>query len=402
MPHLRFGIIMGAVVATTACAPRVNVRKDIFQGRAVWEAGLVSPRAAGRVGTLAVTGQQAPGLYYLSKQVLGTSEVEARRDILAPAQAAGSSLYAADENPLPERVAALKVTRVVVDAAQASCFGRPVEDRSLSPSDFRRFAEELSGSYLALYQDPEGALEADRLAKLTTFTQGRRIILEGLMFAYFSAYYQGTFVDRIGGKLSKPSIGLKIPNETITSALTVGLEAIYDYGLVSCSAIRDPLVYTPKSDGSIDTFETKDGNEPTLVSVVLHASNGRLPVPGVLEPLQADDTRPGLTKAKLRLIKTVSGYASDAGGTVADLITRSIGGVGGAFVLFGKISIGDNDTLAKIIETTVDVTARRTTEASVAAYLYDKVQSAPSSALNGILSYPGPARPAVRLPRHPR
>ena len=118
--------------------------------------------------------------------------------------------------------------------------------------------------------------------RIKNFVSTGKINFEGLVWAYFTAYYEGNFVDRIGGKLSKPSIGMKIPNETITSAVTVGIEALYDYALVSCG-VRNPIVFTLKEGAPEDPpyplgkvqFETKDHAEPTFVRVIQQALGNR-------------------------------------------------------------------------------------------------------------------------------
>jgi hypothetical protein len=75
------------------------------------------------------------------------------------------------------------------------------------------------------------------------------ITWDGLAFQYFAAYYKGNFVDRVGGKLAKPELGKKISNETLTSAVSVGMESIFDFAVLSASkgpaadAIKAPVVF---------------------------------------------------------------------------------------------------------------------------------------------------------------
>jgi hypothetical protein len=102
-------------------------------------------------------------------------------------------------------------------------------------------------------------------------------------------------------------------------------------------------------------------------------------ITGILEPLQSQEDKEGITQKKLDTIRLLSGYAADASGSLSDLITRTFGGVHIGFVIMGKISVGDNDTLAKIVQTTADVTAKRTTEMAVANFLYTRVQPAAPS-----------------------
>jgi len=201
---------------------------------------MAPPTGALAAAQAPISETQEPGLFYLADQVLGT---QSEMNLQAATAAPQGSIYARDLDPLPKEIAELPATRVIVKAAAASCKGTKLEEESLSASDLRELGENMISASMALYQDT-GPEEQTRLAKLQTFTADRKLTWEGLAFAYFSAYYEGKFIDRTGGKLSKPSIGFKIPNETITSALTVGLEAIYDYALISCrNRAPNPIVF---------------------------------------------------------------------------------------------------------------------------------------------------------------
>ncbi len=53
------------------------------------------------------------------------------------------------------------------------------------------------------------------------------------------------------------------------------------------------------------------------------------------------------------------------------MIVRTFGGIDIGFVIVGRVSVGDNDTLAKIVETIVGVTVQRGSEMFTSHVLYD-------------------------------
>jgi hypothetical protein len=203
------------------------------------------------------------------------------------------------------------------------------------------------------------------------------ITWDGLAFQYFSAYYRGEFVDRAGGKLSKPDLGKKISNETITSALTVGLESIHDYAVLTASkgpaerVIKAPVTFT----GNPGQEQWQNGNKPTLVTVtqkLLKRKRGEpiAPWPYVVEAV-AVNKKEGISSAKRKVIEWISGLAGDGAGSLSDLLTRTFGGIHIGFGLLGKVSVGDDDTLAKVVSTTVETFAHRGSELFASHMFYD-------------------------------
>lgn len=374
------------------CSPSVSLRKDIFQNQPLWESGAFSqPSAMERGRSLAavpdgVDREEAPGLYQLVKQVLperasvlrgGGRSTNLR---ISSARSAQSGIdILPEDDPLPPTVANLAVTRAAVRSALAAYLSEQLPDQQLSVQDFRQFGEELQRSTLRTFQSNQANEDSRvRLAKLSAFQNDKKLTLQGLLKAYFTAYYSDKFVDRTGGALSKPAIGLKITNDTITNAATVGLEALFDYAAIR-SKVANPIVYTQET-GKAPKFQTADNRKPTLVHVIEQLmgrtddASEEIAILGVLEPLQTDESKPGITEEKLKYIRLFSGYAGDASGSLSDFITRTFGGIHVGFVLMGKLSIGDNDTLAKLIQTATELTAKRATEMFVGNYLYQRVR----------------------------
>jgi hypothetical protein len=157
------------------------------------------------------------------------------------------------------------------------------------------------------------------------------------------------------------------------------MESITDFAVLAQSTdargnfIKAPIIYT----GAAGTpkFQTAGGKRPTLVSITQKLKGKKTTDPietwtYVVEPLVANDAA-GISHAKLKLIKLASGAASDGAEGLSSLIMRSFGGVDIGFVVLGKISIGDNETLARIVETVVGNLAIRSSEMAVSHGLYE-------------------------------
>jgi hypothetical protein len=222
-----------------------------------------------------------------------------------------------------------------------------------------------------VYQNDD---QVARMDKVSTFVNNHKPTWEGIAYTYFVAYFSDEFVDRNGGAFGRPKLGIKITNETLVAFITVGLESIYDYAILRSEIIKNPVVW--KSDeNKKELWQTAGGKKPTLVTVTQMLQGKTVDDPtleykGVVERLKKD-TEKGISKRKLELIRLLSGYAGDISGSLSDLIIREFGGINIGFVVFGRFSVGDNDTLAKLIQTIIGITAHRSTESFVATYLYD-------------------------------
>ena len=374
-------VLCACALALSSCgaifpvfAPKVDLQEDAFQGQALWMSSLFRPAAP--AGATHVRLAESPGLYRMLAQIDPT--------LLEKSEGSSDALsQQVDANPLPKLIAEQKVTGAVIHTLASAQFPVEPPKLKLSSKDFREFGLAVLRSNLSLYQSAP-AVEGTRLTHLSAFVNHQEVTFEGILFTYMVAYYQGKFVDRSGGTLSKPTLGFTISNETITGALTVGMEAIVDYSAYKNQKVKWPIVWeVKKEEGKADkrVYQTADNKKPTFVDV-LHTAQGKAegdeidPVAFVAEPM-VPNGEVGITKKKLEQIALFSGAAGDAGGAASDLITRSFGGgMGGPFVLFGKISIGDNDTLAKVVQTTVDTFVKRSTEARVSTLLYDETHAA--------------------------
>ena len=377
--HMKLFLALFALVMMSGCAlmrPHVNLRNDAYYTTPLWTSDVF--RAAPAGATVDQIDSTMPGLYGLVAQVNPESEFLGG--------VASVSTLGNKRNPLPSELAKLDVTRAFVEAIAAAVTGNDVHDVNLSSEDFKQFGLVALRSQLSLMQSAGPRRES--LLITETSTVGGATWLS-VAYKYFVSYYQGKFVDRIGGTLSKPKIGSTISNETIVGAVTVLLESITDYVALtdgSAGKIKWPIVWQEKSVGGKKKREYKTAAKkvPSLISLIHQIQKKQEneeidPVPYVAEEIRKKG-EVGMTDRKIEIISFASGIAGEASGLGADAIVRTIGGAGGAFVLFGKISIGDNDTLSKLIQSSMDTIVQRTTSLSLSTLLYDKKLGGDASA----------------------
>ncbi len=259
-------VILTLVLILAGCETPISLRNDVFQSKPLWK----STALGAGVESLTLPTISKPedtGLYNLVAQVLGPDHPALAKNVVSLDDTSSN-----DDSPLPDEIAKLPATKAIVGAMLAERQGSDVPDVNLSTKDFRDLSETFLRSSLNAYQNPT----PQRLVKLVSLAAPtsqpadavKRITWQAIATKYFTEYYKGDFVDRTGGKLSKPTIGLKIPNESITSALTVFLEATFDYVQVRNNGhIKNPIVYVVKD--SKPQYQTKDNAVPTLVALLV-------------------------------------------------------------------------------------------------------------------------------------
>jgi hypothetical protein len=434
------------------------LRKDVFANAPIWESKMfdantslgatqsgqqpgerqkitdeVAKSQASIPKEAKISRYNAPGLYVLINQVAHDSNLldhDTDNRVTGEQRSRAEQIVTSNEFPLPDELSKNKLTKaVVLSLGAAYCNAKlrtaaksrgvvapeplKLEDDQFTMQDFRSFGESFLRANLGMLSSsrtPDETVLTSR-ARLSRINRISRmsdapkrlagsaspssdITWDGLAFQYFVAYYKGNFVDRTGGKLSKPSIGSKISNETITGAVTVGIESIYDFAILSSAhdpghAIKAPLLFKCNDKNSCAEtdvkWQTADNNKPTLVSVIRKLQQAK-PAdqieewPFVMEKIKADDNCPGIGPAKLKLIRWTSGIAGDGAGSLSGMIVRTFGGIhlGVTFGVgfLGKVSVGDNDTLSKIVETTTESIAHRSSELFASNMLYDLKASA--------------------------
>jgi hypothetical protein len=173
--------------------------------------------------------------------------------------------------------------------------------------------------------------------------------LDKTFVAYFEAYYNGEFIDRMGTLLDKPQIPSTVPDSEIVAAETVLLEFLID-------AIDPSPVMGDAATGSVNANTTfypgNSKNEPTAY------------LTGVANYIQipTDSNACGITTTNAWVLKDLANGASGQAATVGGLVANTPGGISLGLGVLGKISIGDNQTLS--VMTAASRVALRVTLAS--------------------------------------
>lgn len=289
----------------------------------------------------------------------------------------------------------------LIESIEPVAPGEPSRKRTISALELKNFADKVIRG-LGSYDSSEDMLaEVDAVlaedpslnvgSHFAAFSSGTKVSLKAILAAYLKEYLSGKFVDRAGNELPKPKLGKTIGNDTITGFETVLLEAVFDYAFLTPAIYTEgdmayeetyvgplnqdadvqvtpvngaPVAYKVKLSGGDRYFVqvykekgkpkifNKEKKQPTFVKVL----------PRLILPLSTDSHK-GVTELELETIGFVSDLSSQGSQQLSGLITRLFGGVHIGFGILGKISIGDNDTVAKAIEAFAEVSSRRYLEA---------------------------------------
>lgn len=122
----------------------------------------------------------------------------------------------------------------------------------------------------------------------------------------------------------------------------IALEGLFD-------GILEVSVYT---DGD-EQYQTAKGLEPTVHKLQFARTEKLVP-----------DGTDGIDGLELKGIRYLSGLASDQSKVLSGLAIRAFGDLEIGFAVGGHFSFGDNDTLAKVLDTIFEVASKRIVEAS--------------------------------------
>ncbi len=359
----------------SACAS-VKLREDVFLAKPVWEStdGPLSKLQGAQIARAAKLNElptSAPALAGLVKQVLNEQiSLDANKTLTISNSEGKTSFRMEVGYPLPAVLAEHPITRATVVSMRESWLSAQkvrttgeLPNLDLSLRNFQDFISVLHKVALSPYTS-EGSKAISKLdSNLLTW--------EGLFQKYLAAYYNGKFVDRTGGLSSKPKLGLTITNETITALELIFLESLWDWAIIG-GGLSVPILY--EGDPNNPNFLTAEARVPTLWTT-LKDFGMALPVKKIIERPVEEDVNPGISKSELCAIRKVSGLAGDAAQGITGIIVRALGGANIGFTLglgaLGKFSLGDNDTLTKVVDTWTENTGRRATEFGVAPLLYE-------------------------------
>jgi hypothetical protein len=144
-----------------------------------------------------------------------------------------------------------------------------------------------------------------------------RAVTDTSFVAYFEAYYQGKFVDRMGTKYDVPKVSTTIGDADITAAENVLLEFLID-AIDSTPVMGDAQGVASVSD-TTKFYPGGSTNVPT-VYVVTHVNNPSIyafiPTPSTAAP----DDACGITTANAWVLKDLANGASDEAAAVGGLV----------------------------------------------------------------------------------
>jgi hypothetical protein len=179
------------------------------------------------------------------------------------------------------------------------------------------------------------------------------ITFKNAFIRYFKDYYDGTFVDRSGTAISKPTLSLTISDTEIGNVVQVMWELILDYTLTT-PVWTDGTNYYPGPDGQ--------SKQPTVVHENLVTAQSLLP--------EDQSKHCGITKTKAEAIWYLTNTASDKASALGGVVTESFGGFSVGLGFLGKFSFGDNQTLQTVIKTSIGELAGRAAEEASYRTLY--------------------------------
>lgn len=270
-----------------------------------------------------------------------------------------AGLRSVNQDPLPKFLADDPVVSKVVIAAFESLSKEQKTTTTVTKEDAERFIVTVARNFGARGDDKQ---KAERGKEKEVFR-----IIERYLIWYYCDNVNG-FVDREGTVYKTPEFKGSIDNDVIVAVVGIVLEGVFD-------GLLDVPVYV-KVKGEEKKYETKNGKEPSV---------HRLKRAG--EETIVADGQNGIDEYELMVIRYLSSLAADQSKLVSGAAYRMFGGLEIGFVVGGDFSFGDNETLAKVIDTTFEVSSKRVVEA--AAYSGFKRRTD-----RGVIS---PDTPAARL-----
>jgi hypothetical protein len=320
------------------------------------------------------------GVHNLAGQVLGISSPKK-----AQAFSASAVKYSSEDTaPIP---AGLERNSVVKKLVENQITGG---DITFGAGELKKFASEF---YTAM-ADP---YDAQQYAKLSKAQSKSELAFGNILLGYFMAYQKGNFSLRDGTALGKPKISISytngtvggsIDNDTIAGLLTVFAEAVFDYGLgtpvyyqlnpgkqtwqedYKAIIVTNETTATTITNGYQKIYQKVTGPDEKdfLVGGKTPTAAAFLPTRKLVDAYK--DKSPAdsadLTVKEFQFIRFSATEAADRSKDLSGLIVRSFGAIHAGQFVYGSFAIGNNDTLAKIVETTLSCLSGRITEYALA------------------------------------
>jgi hypothetical protein len=282
-------------------------------------------------------------------------------------------------DPVEDRIEAVKarlhqhpVVTFVLDAIRIGV--TPQQSRAdqirklhdLNANTLKNFGERIHERFFSHDLDREG-MRADLASTKAHVEEFNQVLV-----AYVSAYVDGKYVDRFGNTLPTPAISRTVGNTEIAGVLSVMIDAVADY-VVRSPVWTDPTgkIYYPAAFNAAAPDLTKDPKamplKPTVVDIkVKTRDQGGDDGTPLIKPLPLVASGCGIDEAKAQAIEYLGQTAALKASMVGGISGGSFGGFGVSFGAFGKVSVGDNQTVQVVIKTVLAKVAERV--AADAAY----------------------------------
>jgi hypothetical protein len=300
-----------------------------------------------REGLAKAKGPEDPSLGRLGDAYRQVKKIRAKRDRAAGLQEAG-------QEPLPQFLADDPMVSKVVIAAFESLSNGQRTRLKIARGDAQGLIATVAQNFGA------------RAGQGQAVERGGDTKVLGIIKEYLLLYYcddTNGFVDREGTVYKAPEFKGSIDNDVITALVGIVFEGLFD-------ALLPVPVYV-KGDGETK-YQTKNHKEP---------SAHRLKYAG--EETIVAEGQNGIDEYEHKAIRFLSSLAADQSKLISGAAYRMFGNLEIGFIVGGDFAVGDNETLAQVLDTTFAVSSRRLVEA--AAYK----------------GFKGPTDRAVRAPDTP-
>jgi hypothetical protein len=315
--------------------------------------------------------------------------VEAGANARVPASVRDNRVY---------KVLLAAMIKSVADAQTSLGVAAGADGASREAGAVQAYAPDLSVSATDLKQFAMVAARAQLRPALSDPKKDTDPKKDNVFASYFSTYYDGKFVDRFGQTIAKPSLKLPDLNGShgVDLSITVSDADIAGALTILVDYLADLVDTTPvfgvgrAADGSGATYYPGD-NAAVPTALVTN-----------MTPYMDVSAKCGVNKSNVKVLGYVAKGAGDAAQLGNGLIAQSAGGFGVSLGVFGKISVGDNQTLGTVVKTVSSRAAMRIALASGYAALERYSASADADAqrdgsASGAVMAPAEANPSEYL-----
>jgi len=186
--------------------------------------------------------------------------------------------------------------------------------------------------------------------------------------AYYTAYFQGSFINYFSTPVTKPTLQLTVSDDEITQAAGVFLELLFDQ-------LLSPTVWTDGKNPPWAYYPGGGAKPPTYLGVFK-------PSPQYVALVSGPPGSCGMTQAKMDTLTYLAKTFSTAASGEVSITVKSFGGVEVPLGIFGKLNVGDNKTLTDLIQLLVSESVNRLTVA-IAASILEAIEIIPPPQSSG-------------------